>query len=141
MHLRVLVTGAVVLWGPVPRIFVVPPPWPSFLVFHWPQPGGLGMASLLGFGDLVFLALLLAGARRFGLPLYRTIALLGTGVGLSLGLSLAWQRPVPALPFLCGLFVLGHLPALRLTRREWWITALAALGLSGAVAFAALRGA
>ncbi|MDY0004878.1 MAG: hypothetical protein RBU30_26505 [Polyangia bacterium] len=108
-----------------------PPPWPSFLVFHWPQVGGGGMASLVGFGDLVFLALLLAGARRFGLGAGRALGLVASGLCLAMGLSLALGRPLPALPFLCGLFVLGNLPWLRLTRREWWITAAAAVLLGG----------
>lgn len=116
-----------------------PPPWASFLVYQWPQPGGGGMATLMGFGDLVFVALLVTGSRRFGLPVGRVLALVAVGIGIAMGLSFWWQRPVPALPLLCGLFVLGNLPALRLSKRELWITAVATTIVGSLVLLAALR--
>ena len=113
-----------------------PPPWPVFLILQWPQPGAGGMAALLGFGDLVFMALLLAAARRFALPGWRALGLVTAGLLASLALSVALRRPVPALPAICGLFLLGNLRALRLERHEWLITGVAAVALGAAVAFA-----
>jgi hypothetical protein len=116
-----------------------PPPWPTFLILQWPQPGAGGMAALLGFGDLVFMALLLAAARRFALPGWRALGLVAAGLVASLALSVILRRPVPALPAICLLFVLGNLRAMRLQRREWLITGGAALALGAAVTYAMMR--
>ncbi len=116
-----------------------PPPWLSFLVLQWPQPGGGGMATLLGFGDLVFMALLLAAARRFALPGWRAFGLVAAGLFVSFGLSVFLLRPVPALPAICGLFVVGNLGRLSLARREWVVTAVAAVALTAAVVVAMVR--
>lgn len=112
-----------------------PPPLSTFLVLKWPQPGADGLATLVGFGDLVFFALLLGAARRFGLPVARSLLLLVAGLALALGASFALRAPVPALPFCCGLFLAGHLRRLSLERREWLLTlgvslAVVALGLA-----------
>ena len=115
-----------------------PPPMASFLIFWWPQAGAGGMASLVGFGDLVFLGLLLGGAARFGLPLGRAFGLVLGGLALSLGLSFWLARPVPALPAVCGLFLAGNLRQLRLQRREWIVTGLVVAGLVCAAAVWAL---
>lgn len=116
-----------------------PPPWPSFLLYQWPLAGEGIMMPLVGFGDLVFLGLLAAAARRFGLPFARSFGLLVAGVACSLALTALLDRPVPALPAICGLFVLGNLGAMRLERREWLITVATAVALGGAVTFVALR--
>ena len=118
-----------------------PPPWPAFLIYVWPQPGAGGMATLVGVGDLVFLALLLAAARRFDLGRLRVgLALLGA-LGAAVTLALALHRPVPALPLLCGAFLAVCWPRLHLHRREWWITAAtgALLGLGIALSLVAAR--
>jgi hypothetical protein len=106
-----------------------PPPFVTFLILKWPQPGAYGLATLVGFGDLVFFALLLGAARRFGLPGARSVLLLLAGLALALSASFALRSPVPALPFCCGLFLLGHVRRLALSRREWLLT----LGVSLAV--------
>jgi hypothetical protein len=79
------------------------------------------------------MALLLAASRRFALPIWRNVALLCAGLGFSLGLSIALARPVPALPGICGAFLLGNLTVLRLTRREWLLTAAVSVALVAAV--------
>ncbi|MBW1982899.1 MAG: hypothetical protein JRJ12_16985 [Deltaproteobacteria bacterium] len=90
-----------------------PPPALNLLLLHWPRPGTTVMAPLLGVGDLVFIAFFLGACRRFELPLFRATFLLLLGLGISLLLAQFFHKPMPVLPFICGLFLLGNLPALR----------------------------
>ncbi|MFH2010307.1 MAG: hypothetical protein ABI333_27160 [bacterium] len=106
-----------------------PPPLVSFLILWWPVPGGGGMVTLIGFGDLVFFALLLAAAQRFALPRWRGFFLVLGGVALSIALAAVLSRPLPALPAIGALFVLGNLGRLPLRGREWLVTAGVAVTL------------
>ena len=98
------------------------PPFVEFLILSWPQPGASYMTPLFGFGDLVFIAIFLAGSRRFGIPLYKTVLLLLAGLGASIALAFFLSIPIPALPLLCGFFLLGNFRNLSLTKAEWRLT-------------------
>jgi hypothetical protein len=99
-----------------------PPPIVDFLILHWPYPGADMMATLLGLGDLVFVAMFLAASRRFGLSLPKAFLLILAGLALSTAVALWWSRPVPALPFICTLYLAGNARGMKLNRKEWIIT-------------------
>jgi hypothetical protein len=116
-----------------------PPPLVKLLILQWPEPGAGGLAMVIGFGDLAFAALLFAASRRFGLAPGRAFALVLGGLLLAMAAALGLGQPVPALPFVAVVFVLGFVRHLPLTRREAWITVAAAvlLGLALVVTRAA----
>ena len=81
------------------------------------------MATVMGLGDLVFVAMFLAASRRFGLSLWKAFALVLVGLGLAVAVAIWTGAPVPALPFICVLFLIGNARDLVLNRREWIMTA------------------
>ena len=81
------------------------------------------MATLFGLGDLVFVAMFLAASRRFGLSLVKATLLTLGGLILATSVAFYTQQPIPALPFICVLFLAGNFKSLSLTRREWVVTA------------------
>ena len=93
------------------------------------------MVTLIGFGDLVFFALLLAATQRFELPRWRAFFLVLGGTAVAIALSVVLARPLPALPAIGLLFVIGNVRRLPLRGREWLVTAgvAAALGLFAAL--------
>lgn len=99
-----------------------PPPVVEFLILSWPQPGAGFMTPLFGLGDLVFMAVFLAASRRFGISLMKTVLLMAAALAASFIAVFVFNAPIPALPFICGFFVLGNLRSLSLTRSEWRIT-------------------
>jgi hypothetical protein len=99
-----------------------PPPMVDFLVLHWPEPGADMMAPLVGLGDMVFVSLFLASCRRFGLSLTKCVVLVLAGLASAMAVAMWLEKPTPALPFICGLFLLGNFRGLSMTRREWKIT-------------------
>ena len=99
-----------------------PPPIVDFLILHWPYPGADMMATLFGLGDLVFVAMFLAASRRFGLSLLKAVLLTLGGLILATSAAFYTQKPIPALPFICALFLAGNVRSLSLTRREWAVT-------------------
>jgi hypothetical protein len=99
-----------------------PPPIVDFLILHWPYPGANMMATLLGLGDLVFVAMFLAASRRFGLSLWKAFLLILAGLALSTAVAIWWSKPVPALPFICALYLAGNARGMKLKRKEWIIT-------------------
>ncbi len=99
-----------------------PPPVVEFLLLSWPQPGSDFIMPLLGFGDLVFIAIFLGGARRFGLSIPRTVFLLLAGLAHSFALAFYFQIPIPALPFICGFFIIGNFRNVSVSRKEWILT-------------------
>ncbi len=103
-----------------------PPPLGSFFILHWPYPGMNMMTTLFGLGDLVFVAFFLGACRRFGLSLLKGVLPSVGGLFLAVAISFLIQRPVPALPFVCGLFLLGNYKGLSLTPKEWKITLIMA---------------
>ena len=69
------------------------------LVLAVPVPG-VGVAAVLGVGDIAFTGLLLGMAHRHGLPRRRVVWGLAVGFGLCLLLLLTLALPLPALPFI-----------------------------------------
>jgi hypothetical protein len=103
-----------------------PPPLVSFLIVHWPLPGGSMMAPIFGMGDWVFLALLMASSRKFGLSIVKNTLLVIGGIFIALIAVNLLGKPLPALPFICGLFLVGNFRKLSLTRKEWQLTGIIA---------------
>ncbi len=99
-----------------------PPPFLGFMILSWPQPGEGYMTPLFGFGDLVFIALFLAASRRFGLSVWKAFFLVLGGLAIAIGVVLFFETPIPTLPFICGLFLIGNWRNLSLTKSEWKIT-------------------
>lgn len=100
----------------------VQPPIVNFLLVNFPQPGTNYSTPTFGFGDWVFVGIFLAGCRKFGIPVYKTVGLVLLGMGLSIAVSLRFNMPVPALPFICGAFIAGNYDKLELTQKEWKLT-------------------
>jgi hypothetical protein len=109
-----------------------PPPIVDFLILHWPYPGANMMATLFGLGDLVFVAMFIGASRRFGLPLIKSTLLVLAGLIIATCVAMAINKPIPALPFVCAVFLAGNYKNLALTRREWTIT-ISLLALIAAV--------
>jgi hypothetical protein len=106
-----------------------PPPFISFMILSWPQPGEGYMTPLFGFGDLVFIAIFLASSRRFGLSLLKAFMLVLAGLAVTFAIVLTFDVPIPALPFICGFYLAGNWRRLSLSKSEWRIT----LALAGVI--------
>ena len=78
------------------------------LSFDLPAWGDAGSAGHLGFSDAFFLALFAAWAWRLGLRRGATIAGLVLGLLAALGLSVALDRAIPALPFVAAGYLLPN---------------------------------
>lgn len=92
----------------------------ALLTVPFPVLGTEYVASLVGIGDVTFVALFIAGTRATGLRVARTaialaLAMLAVAVLVELG-----GAPLPALPFLGGAVVLAHPEARRLPRDQTW---------------------
>ena len=79
---------------------VVPGDDPSVLTLALPAWGGGMDVARIGLLDAVFLALYAAWAVRFSLRPRLTIPLMAAGLAAAAALSVAFDRAVPALPFL-----------------------------------------
>lgn len=78
----------------------------SVLTVGWAMPGVEGVAPVLGVGDVVMSAIYLSAARAHRLGVARFGIFLLGGYALTLGALLAFERALPALPFL-GLAVVA----------------------------------
>ena len=109
------------------------PPYTSFLILRYPQPGqGLGL--MLGVGDLAFFAVLAGSVIRMELPRIN-IPLLALWGYCALVVSIFLQVSIPALPFIGLGFVLWNIKRIKLNRAEMLITIVfsAALIIIGVV--------
>lgn len=106
-----------------------PPPFANFALLNFPMPGADYMTPIFGFGDLVFIALFVGGSRRFGLSIWKNILLVLTGLAVSILAAFLSGYPVPALPFICGFFLLGNFKNLELTKKEWRITLVLSIAI------------
>jgi hypothetical protein len=73
----------------------------------FPVPGEPGSANL-GLPDILFFALFLAAAARFGLRLPATWLLMTLSFGATLAVAAAWGRGLPALPLLAIGFLVAN---------------------------------
>jgi hypothetical protein len=79
------------------------------LSFDLPAWGGMGSAGHLGLSDALFLSMFAAWAWRYGFRRTATIAGLILGLLASLALSVALDRPIPALPLLAAGYLLPNI--------------------------------
>jgi hypothetical protein len=110
------------------------PPLGTFALLNFPHPGAEFMTPIFGFGDLVFIAVFIGGSKRFGLSIWKNVLLVIAGLWLSVVAALVTDNPVPALPFICGLFLIGNFRKLELSKKEWKLTII----IAGAVLFIGL---
>jgi hypothetical protein len=100
---------AVDMWsvfaGPTKAVVEGSPGLLNFLLVHFPAFGVPGPATALGTSDFVFVGLFAAGARRTGLGVGRSLAVMLASLPLTLLLAVALGRPLPALPLLCLAFI------------------------------------
>jgi len=90
----------------------------EFLSVYLPAWGG-GRAGVLGLADLVFLAFFAAGAWRFGLRRRATGAALALALPAAVGIQLALDTTIPALPVLAAALLVPNLDRIpRLLARE-----------------------
>lgn len=102
----------------------------SLLALPWPFLGTSDIVPLLGVGDVVFVALYTGASRALVLPLRRTLLAMLAGFVLTTLCVVAWERPIPVLPWIGACFVLAQpearkLPAEDARRGAWVLTALA----------------
>ena len=96
------------------------PPYTSFLILRYPQPGqGLGL--MLGVGDLAFFAILAGSVIRMELP-RANIPLLALWGYCALIVSIFLQIGIPALPFIGLGFILWNIKKIKLNKTEMLIT-------------------
>jgi hypothetical protein len=105
----------------------------SLLAVSFPVPGTREAAPALGLGDLVFIALLLAAARRHALGVGRVAGLALLGVAVAGAASAILEAAVPALPAVVAAVLLG-VPAARRVRRKDRTVALVAAAIALALA-------
>lgn len=107
-----VVALAVDLWsvfaGPTKAVVEEAPQLLSYLLVHFPAFGSPGPATALGTSDFVFVGLFAAGARRTGLPVGPSLAVMLASLPATLLLALSLGRPLPALPLLCLGFLAVH---------------------------------
>jgi len=104
-----------------------------------PVLGSSGFTFVLGAGDLVMMALVLAVARRFEISRVRVGLALGLGLFLAFALSALLARPIPALCTIAVALPLGSARFFRVERRDRTATLVAVALCAGVVAAVWLR--
>jgi len=97
-----------VAFGPTSRLLEDGAARVDALSFDLPAWGDGGSAGHLGFSDAFFVSLFAAWALRFGFRRTATIAGLLLGLLAALGLSVALDRGIPALPFVAAGYLLPN---------------------------------
>ena len=97
-----------VAFGPTSRLLDAGTARVDALSFDLPAWGDDGSAGHLGFSDAFFVSLFAAWALRFGFRRGATIAGLLLGLLAALGLSVALDRGIPALPFVAAGYLLPN---------------------------------
>lgn len=90
----------------------------SLLAISWPMPGTHDLPAFLGVGDVAFVGLYFAAARRHGLSLGRTAVALGAGLAATAVLVMTTAIALPALPFLGAAMLVAHPAARALPARD-----------------------
>lgn len=111
-------------WGVSAQILQSESLLPLFAV-SWAIVGQPEPRPVIGVGDIVITAFLIAGARRHSLSLSRTIGALGLGYVVVFAALLASGKPVPALPILGLAFVAANPETLGVRPQEWLTVAIA----------------
>lgn len=104
----------------------------SFFAVGFAVPGTRAIAPAVGFGDLVFLALVLGVASAHRISVARAAACGAAGLAIAGALSARLAAPIPALVPIGAAVVVG-LPAARRLRAEDRRTATIAVGIAVAV--------
>jgi hypothetical protein len=84
----------------------------DYLLVHFPAMGYAGPGTALGMSDWVFLALFTVGSRLNGLRPRATFAAMMVSLGVTFLITMAFRRPLPALPLLGLAFLLANLDLL-----------------------------
>lgn len=100
----------------------------SAIAIGFPMLGTLAIEPLLGVGDVVFVALYLAAARKHGLGVGRTSVALALAFAATGVTVIALERALPALPFLGAAMLIAH-PAARLPPAHERRTAVIGVGV------------
>jgi hypothetical protein len=106
----------------------------SALAVSFPVMGTHEFAPTIGIGDLLFIALLLAAARKHSLSTLRMSLLVAAGIAAAGVGSFLWMRAIPALPTIGLAVVLGFAQARNVRsrdRRVAWMFVLGAALLAG----------
>jgi hypothetical protein len=93
-------------------VVVATPALLSVLAVSWPMPGTHDLPAILGVGDIAFVALYFAAARKHGLSRGRTAVALALGLAVTAVVVARTALPIPALPFLGAAMLAAH-PAAR----------------------------
>ena len=108
-----LFVAAVDVWsvtsGPSSRMLAEGTDRVDPLSFDLPAWGDAGSAGHLGLSDAVFVSMFAAWAWRYGFRRTTTIAAMVAGLLAALGLSVALNTAIPALPFIAAGFLLPNL--------------------------------
>lgn len=99
-----------VFLGPTRQVVERAPQVLDYVLVHSSPVGGPIAGLGLGMSDLVFLALFLAGSRRFGLSVRRGYTAMLASLVVTVMLAVWWRPAVPALPLLSLAFLLVNLP-------------------------------
>ncbi len=112
-----LFVAAIDVWsvadGPSSRLLAGGTQRVDALSFDLPAWGHAGGAGHLGLSDAVFLSMFAAWAWRYGLRRAATIAGMLLGLLGALGLSVALDSPIPALPFVAAGYLLPNADRLK----------------------------
>ncbi len=98
----------------------------SWMAVAFPVPGTSALAPAIGVGDLLFIALLLAAARRHALPWRRGVLLIAAGIAVAGFASYSLEAAIPALPAI-GLAFIAGIPGARKLRPKDRTLAIASM--------------
>jgi hypothetical protein len=100
----------------------------AVVALHWPVPGTHDVVPVLGVGDVIFAALYLAAARRFGLGVIRAAIAVAVGLVATLVAAMITGLPLPALVGM-GVAVVVAIPQARRLPSKDRKKALVAIGV------------
>lgn len=108
-----------VLVGPTKALLDRAPEAVGYLTvaFLWPGQDPLRFYTALGVADLVFFALYVGAARKFGLRPTATVAGVAAGIAAAIVVGI-WVGPMPALPWLAAGFLIPNADLLLARRRR-----------------------
>lgn len=102
----------------------------NFMILQWPLLGQGEIGGVIGMGDFLFLALFLAGARKFGFHPGRNLAAMVLAFAVGYTVVLTTGKGLPALPFMGVAFFAVNWKKLSLSREDAKTIAVVTLGLA-----------